>query len=340
MAAPAITLGHGIPITVNVDGNNKLVVSNTQPLYTPADLTPGYAPMVLVDNESVDLMSSMTFTRTNPLGVLGNYQFTTLPGFNVSGVVADSPLSLQVIPRPVKGTGPVAARMLWHWSRASQSVAIDPAGESLVVGSDAGGVVQGITVPQTANTPLSITVANPVQNGVDEHYLEYLLGDPPADVGAYGFFARLTSPNYGTSDPFLVILNDGISDLMNPGPLLTAALAINNAALLTGDYNHDDVVDSADYTIWKSSFRSTTQLAADGNGDGIVDAADYTNWRDHLGLQYSGSGAGSESPSGAAAPEPSTFALAVLASFAVARLSSMRCASNRPHPFKSLSQAS
>ncbi len=296
LAAPAITFGHGIPITVNVDASKKLIVSNTQPLYPPADLSPGFAPMVLVDNESVDLMSAMTFTRTNPLGVLGNYQFTTLPGFNVSGIDSSSPLSLQVIPRPVKGTNPVTSRMLWHWSLASQSIAIDPAGESLVIGSDAGGVVQGITVPQAGSTPLTIAVANPVQNGVDEHYLEYLLADPPADLGAYGFFARLTAPNYGTSDPFLVILNDGISDAAQPGLLLTAALAIDNAALLAGDFNHDDVVNSADLALWKSTFGSTTQLAADGNGDGIVDAADYTIWRAHLGQQFSGSRVGRRRP--------------------------------------------
>jgi len=55
--------------------------------------------------------------------------------------------------------------------------------------------------------------------------LDYLLHDnPAADVGAYGFFARLTSPAYAASAPFLVILNDDIDPGEFPGQLMTAAL--------------------------------------------------------------------------------------------------------------------
>ncbi len=49
MAATAF--GHGIPIAVGVDENNRLVASNPEPLYEPVDLTSGYASMVLVDDE-------------------------------------------------------------------------------------------------------------------------------------------------------------------------------------------------------------------------------------------------------------------------------------------------
>lgn len=53
---------------------------------------------------------------------------------------------------------------------------------------------------------------------------------------------------------------------------------------LAGDYNADDVIDATDYTVWKSSFGSTTSLAADGNRNGIIDAADYVVWRNNLAL--------------------------------------------------------
>ncbi|MCA9189303.1 MAG: hypothetical protein R3E01_20145 [Pirellulaceae bacterium] len=55
------------------------------------------------------------------------------------------------------------------------------------------------------------------------------------------------------------------------------------AAALLGDYNGNGVVDAADYTVWKDSFGSTTELTADGNGNGTVDAADYTIWKDNFG---------------------------------------------------------
>ena len=53
-----------------------------------------------------------------------------------------------------------------------------------------------------------------------------------------------------------------------------------------GDYNFDGQVDATDFTVWRNSFGSTTEVAADGNGDGLVDLLDYTIWQNaYSGVQ-------------------------------------------------------
>ncbi|MCA9189064.1 MAG: PEP-CTERM sorting domain-containing protein, partial [Planctomycetales bacterium] len=89
-------------------------------------------------------------------------------------------------------------------------------------------------------------------------------------------------------------------------------LEINEIAILLGDYNHNGVVDAADYTVWKDAFGSTTDLAADGNDNGVIDAADYTIWKDNFG-QTAGSVANVS-----AVPEPASLVLVCLALVAIA----------------------
>ena len=75
---------------------------------------------------------------------------------------------------------------------------------------------------------------------------------------------------------------------------------------LLGDYDHNGSIGPEDYTAWKNSFGSTSNLDADGNGNGIVDAADYTVWRDHLAA---GAGSGAVLQS-SGVPEPGTGLMA------------------------------
>jgi hypothetical protein len=66
-----------------------------------------------------------------------------------------------------------------------------------------------------------------------------------------------------------------------PGSLVNAKQDLRVA--LAGDYNRDGVVNTADYTLWRDTRGSTTDLRADGNGDGVVDQADHDLWKAHLG---------------------------------------------------------
>jgi hypothetical protein len=81
---------------------------------------------------------------------------------------------------------------------------------------------------------------------------------------------------------------------------------------LVADYNGDGVVDTADYTVWRSMLgQSGDGLAADGDFNGTVDGADYQLWRSSFGATAGGAGAMALSRS--AVPEPSSLALLTVA---------------------------
>jgi hypothetical protein len=76
-----------------------------------------------------------------------------------------------------------------------------------------------------------------------------------------------------------------------------------------GDYNGDGLVNIADYTVFRDTLGSTTNLAADGNDSGAVESGDYTYWRQRFGTSGSGAGNGSDT----AVPEPAACLLALAA---------------------------
>lgn len=73
---------------------------------------------------------------------------------------------------------------------------------------------------------------------------------------------------------------------------------------LVGDYNSDGRVDAADYTVWRDTLNSTTDLRADGNENGIVDGPiagvgnDYDLWVENYG---------NPPPLATAVPEPASL---------------------------------
>jgi uncharacterized protein DUF642 len=80
------------------------------------------------------------------------------------------------------------------------------------------------------------------------------------------------------------------------------------AVAIAGDYNRNGVVDAADYTVWRDTLGSTTDLRANGDNTGAsagkIDQADYAVWKSHFG-NHAGSGTGASANS--AVPEPATL---------------------------------
>jgi len=80
-----------------------------------------------------------------------------------------------------------------------------------------------------------------------------------------------------------------------------------------GDYNGDGIVNAADYTVWRNTLGSTTDLRANGDNTGAsagkIDEADYAFWKSHFGNT---SGSGSSSVGAASVPEPSALLLLAL----------------------------
>jgi hypothetical protein len=278
--------GHGVPIVVNVS-ENTLIVSNGAPDPT------GFA--------------SMTFASQNDLTpgnspVLGQFVGGDLPGVDIYGMLPNTGLYLEVVPRPVASEEATERRWLWYWSELSGGIVDVPLDKSLhIVRLE---TLAEVSVLQSGVNPASgrLQVANPHADEIGAHgdYFFYFLSDvPPAATGAYGFFARFTSDTYSPSDPFLVVLNYGLTDTQ----AALAATAINRIAFLAGDYNHDDIVDMADFEVWKASYGDVVArfASADGNGNGLIEAADYTVWRNHAGATLAASVARSHNQS---VPEP------------------------------------
>ncbi len=75
-------------------------------------------------------------------------------------------------------------------------------------------------------------------------------------------------------------------------------LVFRPSLLLQGDYNRNGVVDAADYTLYRETIGSTTQLAADGNNDGAIGVADYDVWRQNFGSMQASAAVAIPEPAG------------------------------------------
>lgn len=274
--------GHGTPIEVDVAGDaDDATLTRGNGVHDPY----GWATMVFADPLEDSAFLSAPQDRL----------LTDFPGLDLNNVEPGVGVSLEVLAQPDFTTGG-AARTLWYWSPESEAVGEAPNDQTLLLYSTFG-FGQSLLAQFDAPPP-ALQVANPdaADLGVHRHFLYYILNDaPPALHGAYAFYARLVSPAYGPSEPFLLALNYGLS----PDEFLRGALSINSAAQLPGDADRNHSVDLADFNLLKTHFGADAAVWADGdfNADGAVDLADFNILKEHFGVS-------------AAVPEPSAWLLA------------------------------
>jgi hypothetical protein len=124
---------------------------------------------------------------------------------------------------------------------------------------------------------------------------------------------------YGLNTAFARVL-----EVANVLPQLDAGrgdLALLIKPVASGDYNQNGVADAADYTVWRDTLGSTTDLRANGDDRGPsmnrIDQADYLVWKNKFGQS------GLASVSVIQVPEPSA-GLLLLVGATVLRLGKCR----------------
>jgi hypothetical protein len=149
-------------------------------------------------------------------------------------------------------------------------------------------------------------------------------------VAASGILATLTINTTGlSSGSFPLVLTGVASALGGSNTTLRALggdaipLVVTNGSLTispfpAADYNHNGLVDAADYVVWRESMGQavTPGSGADGDHDGTVTTADYNLWKSEFGYSAPGSGAAVS----AAVPEPRTVGLLAIGGFLVGAL--------------------
>jgi CSLREA domain-containing protein len=164
----------------------------------------------------------------------------------------------------------------------------------LVGNSSASGLVEAPLGLPDANGNL---IGGPVHGVIDP-----LLG-PLADNGGFTLpdgshilthALLLGSPAINAGDPSAIAGVGGVPSSDERGAPFTrvyggridiGAVEFEPPGFLAGDYNHNGIVDAADYTGWRDRLGAnvTPGSGADGNGDGVVDQLDYGVWRTYFG---------------------------------------------------------
>ncbi|MGD9637364.1 MAG: choice-of-anchor tandem repeat NxxGxxAF-containing protein, partial [Pirellulales bacterium] len=116
---------------------------------------------------------------------------------------------------------------------------------------------------------------------------------------------------FDTTAAQLPALAGGLKWQINYGPNDVVLAVV--AAGLSGDYNGNQVIDAADYTVWRDAVAAGATTLLNDFTPGVVDDNDYLYWTSHFGDSL-GSGAGSGSTT---VPEPTSLVALFIASLAI-----------------------
>jgi hypothetical protein len=206
----------------------------------------------------------------------------------------------------------------------------------------------------TSNAPNSITITGPDDGSNEFGGVEYYtIAEASGEFSFDWEFENLDQvgpfdAGYYVNDIYIP-LSDGMLDsgtvsfTVHPGDFIGWAVfsdfSSNGPGVLTisnfsapvpsfadGDYNRDNVVDAADYVLWRKLEGAngiTAYSSADGSGDGRIRADDYNFWHHRFGDLFLTDGAVPN------VPEPPMTALVCLGLASVLLRRKLRLAHNR-----------
>jgi hypothetical protein len=122
-----------------------------------------------------------------------------------------------------------------------------------------------------------------------------------------GTFNDNVQPGFGSGNTGRVFTTVGTSTMYGHADPATITFTIRDnlePVVTLPDYNRDEIVDAADYIVWRKGILPL----ADSNNDNMITDVDYDEWREHFGEidTLSGGGAGT---SAATVPEPASALL-------------------------------
>lgn len=129
-----------------------------------------------------------------------------------------------------------------------------------------------------------VTAANSANRLVEQ----YLSGE---SVVAPGEYVAIGAPYTGSGEGDLTFT------FAKSGAGLTNSSVVYSSIALPGDFNGDNKVDAADYTLWRDT-AGTATLTADHSGDGVVNVIDYHIWAANYGASMAAAAGAVPEPAG------------------------------------------